>query len=168
MPDPKPHHRRAAAEALYPSLPIPPVTQSWIESGNWYGFQSVTTEAIAQAIAVAEERGRREERARLLGDCKFFEVDVDGRFTEHDRLCDAENEAEASLEGALECDNAWSEGTESIGYGALVYLGHAVATNRRPAPEGSGFDELIDYVLKTTDAEMGRELDKSAALEGKP
>lgn len=176
--DPKPHHRRAAAEALlgdtgvrFVQLEYPGKLERWVDDTDPFPVARVmcipaaNLPRVAQAIADAEERGRQEERARLLGDCKFFEVDVDGRFTEHDRLCDAESEAEASLEGALDDDSGWSEGTEEIRYGALVYLGRVVATGRSEAPEGSPFDELIEYTLKTTDAELGRELDKAATGE---
>jgi hypothetical protein len=76
MPDPKPHHRRAAAEAWMGWVVGPvrsAIIDGWIESG---GYDPSTTtertlncvavlEPIAQAIADAEEQGRQSANKAL-------------------------------------------------------------------------------------------------------
>jgi hypothetical protein len=175
MPDPKPiptrEHRRAAAEAL--CFYVPPHYRErferWLDDGDvanlgWSSAKRATDlTRVAQAIAAEGARAAAAERALLLADCRFFDVDFNGDITEHDSLDDAQDEAEAALEAALDEDSSWSERTGDIGYGALIYLGRATETNRREAPEGSGFDELVDYVLKTTEVSLIGDLALEAA-----
>lgn len=61
---------------------------------------------------------------------------------------DAKAEAEYMLDlaGDDACENGWEEGVPSINYG--IVLGVCVEIHRGPAPEGSDYDEHVEYALQ--------------------
>jgi hypothetical protein len=146
----KPHHRRAAAEALEDHITPPHYIQRWIETGEWGGICSRQLDAIAQAIADAEERGRQEIRDAVLSNCDFVDYQPELGYEENLTLENAKQAATESLEQMLDGDSGWHERTEDVCYGLFVRLGRAVETSREPAPPGDYFDEHVTYELQDT------------------
>jgi len=83
---------------------------------------------------------------------RFFWVDLDGWFSKCATADEARREAEAQIETARDKSvDGWSE--DDL---ARVCWGHieqtAEVVRRDPAPEGCGFDEIVDYGLRGFDA----------------
>jgi hypothetical protein len=53
----------------------------------------------------------------------------------------------------IDPDTGWNEHVSDICYGRVI--GRVVRTKCEPAPEGSGFDEVWDFALKTVEAPHG-------------
>lgn len=78
----------------------------------------------------------------------FFSWDPNGdgfetHFTEEEAKAAAQSALDAEADQASE---GWSENVEEICWGKLH--GSVFETSRGPAPEGSGFDELVTYEIQ--------------------
>lgn len=78
---------------------------------------------------------------------RFFVYGYDGQFDTLETAEEAQSEAEAHLDIYRdESPDGWSEDAGSICWGEIRQSAQIVSRER--APEGSEFDEIIDYGLK--------------------
>ena len=116
-------------------------------------------ELLAKAIGRDSELQKMLEQAAQMmreregsGTATYFAADpADGEFRIHDTLESAKADAKKML-GYAQADaveSGWPDETPQICYG--VVLGRCVELegSRQPAPEGSGYEEVVDFRLES-------------------
>lgn len=77
----------------------------------------------------------------------YFSVDLEGGINRHETADDAKGACEEQLDHARdEAVEGWPEETDELCWGVVIEDAHVVS--RKRAPEGSEFEDIVEYALR--------------------
>jgi hypothetical protein len=112
-----------------------------------------TREDLALArkgTSLADEWNRTDRQMATPPGCRWYSYTSEYGYDEHDTAKEATDEAQSEIDDATD---GWPEDIERTEWGLLIPFESAEPYNRRPAPEGSEFDELVSYRLAPCEAQ---------------